>query len=82
MPASSTGAKSSAYRTSRVIAGQVTDDARARLAEIAGVQVLALTDRVWQPEEAFERAALLVEEATVEAGRARWLSERRGSPEP
>jgi len=31
--------------------------------------VLALTERVWQPEEAFERAALLVEEAALEAGR-------------
>jgi len=52
-----------------VVGGQVTDDARARLAEVAGVQVLALTERVWQMDEAFERAALLVEEATVEAGR-------------
>jgi glycerate kinase len=52
-----------------VVGGQVTDDARARLAEVAGVQVLALTERVWQTDEAFERAALLVEEATVEAGR-------------
>jgi glycerate kinase len=55
--------------TVAVVGGQVTDDARTRLSEIAGVQVLALTERVWQPEEAFERAALLVEEATVEAGR-------------
>ena len=35
------------------------------------VHVLALTDRVWQAGEAFARAALLVEEAAVEAGRAR-----------
>ena len=33
-------------------------------------QVLALTDRVWQAGEAFSRAAVLVEEAAVEAGRA------------
>jgi hypothetical protein len=32
-------------------------------------QVLALTDRVWHPDEAFTRAALLVEEAAVEAAR-------------
>jgi glycerate kinase len=52
-----------------VIAGQVTDDARAALAGRAGVEVLALTDRVWQAGEAYARAALLVEEAAVEAGR-------------
>ena len=55
---------------SAVIAGQVTDEARAALAERADVQVLALTDRVWQAGEAYSRAALLVEEAAVEAGRA------------
>ena len=32
--------------------------------------VLALTDRVWQAGEAFQRAALLVEEAAIEAARA------------
>ena len=32
-------------------------------------QVLALTDRAWQPAEAYERAALLLEEAAIEAGR-------------
>ena len=53
-----------------VIAGQVTDDARAALADRDGVTVLALTDRVWQAGEAYSRAALLVEEAAVEAGRA------------
>ncbi len=52
-----------------VIAGQVTDDARAALAKREGVDVLALTDRVWQAGEAYQRAALLVEEAAVEAGR-------------
>jgi glycerate kinase len=53
-----------------VIAGQVTDDARAMLEPRADVGVLALTDRVWQAGEAYARAALLVEEAAVEAGRA------------
>jgi glycerate kinase len=53
-----------------VIAGQVTDDARAALADRDDVTVLALTDRVWQAGEAYSRAALLVEEAAVEAGRA------------
>jgi glycerate kinase len=52
-----------------IIGGQVTDEARARLVARAGVRVLALTDRVWQADEAFTRAALLVEEAAVEAGR-------------
>ena len=52
-----------------VIAGQVTADARAALEDRAGVEVLALTDRVWQAGEAYARAALLVEEAAVEAGR-------------
>ncbi|MGZ8733621.1 MAG: glycerate kinase family protein [Acidimicrobiia bacterium] len=52
-----------------VIAGQVTDDAREELSVRAEVQVLALTDRVWQAGEAFVRAAILVEEAAVEAGR-------------
>ena len=45
-----------------VIAGQVTDDARGARGR-AGVEVLALTDRVWQAGEAYSRAALLVEEA-------------------
>jgi glycerate 2-kinase len=54
-----------------IIAGQVTDDARARIAEQrTGTQVLALTDRVWSDAEAHERAVLLVEEAAIEAGRA------------
>ena len=53
-----------------VIAGQVTDDAREELAVHAGAQLLALTDRVWQSAETFSRAATLVEEAALEAGRA------------
>jgi len=52
-----------------VVAGQVTDDAREELSVRADVQVLALTDRVWQAGEAFARAAQLVEEAALEAGR-------------
>ncbi|HZP28248.1 MAG TPA: glycerate kinase [Acidimicrobiia bacterium] len=53
-----------------LIAGQVTDEAREELAVIGHVRVLALTERVWQAGEAFARAALLVEEAAVELGRA------------
>jgi glycerate 2-kinase len=52
-----------------VIAGQVTGDAREELALHADTQLLALTDRVWQSGEAFARAATLVEEAALEAGR-------------
>ncbi len=52
-----------------VVAGQVTAEARDEIALHAGVQLLALTDRVWQAGEAFARAATLVEEAALEAGR-------------
>ena len=52
-----------------IVAGQATDEARAALAEHAGVQVLALTDRVWQSSETYTRTALLVEEAAIEAAR-------------
>jgi glycerate kinase len=52
-----------------VIVGQVTPDARDELAVRAQVQLLALTDRVWQAGEAFARAATLVQEAALEAGR-------------
>lgn len=52
-----------------VIAGQVTDDAREEASVLGTVQVLALTDRVWQAAEAYSRAALLVQEAAVEVGR-------------
>jgi glycerate 2-kinase len=54
---------------SAVIAGQVTDEAREEIALHAETQLLALTDRVWQSGEAFARAATLVEEAALEAGR-------------
>ena len=52
-----------------VIVGQATDAAREEASVLGDVQVLALTDRVWQAGEAFARAAILVEEAAVEAGR-------------
>lgn len=52
-----------------VIAGQVSLEARDELAVLGPVEVLALTDRVWQAGEAFARAALLVQEAATEAGR-------------
>jgi glycerate kinase len=51
-----------------VIAGQVTAEAREEVAVLAGVELYALTDRVWQSGEAFARAGLLVEEAAVDAG--------------
>lgn len=51
-----------------VIAGQVTDDAREEL-QVRHTSVLALTDRVWQASETYSRAALLVEEAAIEAAR-------------
>ena len=50
-----------------VVAGQVTADAREEAGVFPNVQVLALTDRVWQGGEAFARAATLVEEAAYEA---------------
>jgi glycerate kinase len=52
-----------------VVAGQVTPDAREELAVLGAVDVLALTDRVWQAGEAFARAGTLVEEAAIEVGR-------------
>ncbi len=52
-----------------VIVGQATDAAREEAGVLGDVQVLALTDRVWSAGEAFSRAAILVEEAAVEAGR-------------
>jgi glycerate kinase len=53
-----------------VIAGQVTEEAREEMGLRAAASLYALTDRVWQAGEAFARAALLVEEAAVEAGKA------------
>jgi glycerate kinase len=48
----------------------VTSISGSGAAEWPDVQVLTLTERVWQSSEAFTRAGLLVEEAAVEAGRA------------
>ncbi|MFI5047363.1 MAG: glycerate kinase [Acidimicrobiia bacterium] len=53
-----------------VIAGQVTAEAREEAQVFPNLQVLALTDRVWQGGEAFARAATLVEEAAYEAATA------------
>src|SRR5262249_13357153 len=50
-----------------IIAGQVTEEARAAL--IGRADVLALTDRAYQASEAYTRAATLVEEAAIEVGR-------------
>jgi glycerate kinase len=58
-----------------VIAGQIDPEARARLPRDA-VLAVSLTDRAWDLREAYERAALLVEEAAYEA--ARWALGRRG----
>ncbi|HEY8216739.1 MAG TPA: glycerate kinase [Acidimicrobiia bacterium] len=52
-----------------VIAGQMTDDAREELS-VLGATPYVLVDRVWNAGEAFARAAMLVEEAALEAGRA------------
>jgi glycerate kinase len=52
-----------------VIVGQATDAAREEASVLGDVQVLSLTDRVWQAGEAFSRAATLVEESAVEIGR-------------
>jgi glycerate kinase len=49
-----------------VIAGQVTDEAREEASVLGDIQLLSLTDRVWQAGETFARTALLVEEAAVE----------------
>lgn len=50
-----------------LIVGQVAADSTGLVP--GDVLVLALTDRVWQAGEAYGRAAVLVEEAAVEAGR-------------
>jgi glycerate 2-kinase len=53
-----------------VIVGQTTAEGRDELSVLGDVQLLTLTDRVWQSGEAFARAAVLVEEAAIEAGRS------------
>ncbi|HET9730615.1 MAG TPA: glycerate kinase [Acidimicrobiia bacterium] len=52
-----------------VIVGQATDEARDELRRRFNVQLLTLTDRAFSKSEAFDRAALLVEEAAIEAAR-------------
>jgi glycerate 2-kinase len=63
-----------------VIAGQVVESTRRQLVERAGVNVFALTDRAYDEEEAFTRAALLVEEAALEAGRLVLTGTATGRP--
>jgi glycerate kinase len=53
-----------------VIAGQATEDAREELSVLGAIDLYVLTERVWQSGEAYARAATLVEEAAIEAGRA------------
>jgi glycerate kinase len=65
-----------------IIAGQITDEGRERALAHPGVQVLSLTERAFQPSEAFERAALLVEEAAIEAGSAVLSGNGFDTPEP
>jgi glycerate kinase len=52
-----------------IIVGQATDDARASLAERSNTDVLTLVDRAFNEQDAFDRTALLVEEAAIAAGR-------------
>jgi glycerate kinase len=58
-----------------VIVGQAADGARDEIAVYPGVDLLVLTDRVWQAGETFSRTALLLEEAATETAR-RALSAR------
>jgi glycerate kinase len=55
--------------TRAVIAGQATPDGREEMSLLGDVQLLTLTERAYQASEAFSRAALLVEEAALEAAR-------------
>lgn len=52
-----------------VIAGQANEEGKDELSVRNAVDLYVLTDRVWQAGEAYSRAALLVEEAAVEAAR-------------
>ena len=63
-------AEAEGVRARAVVAGQIAEGT----APPDGVLVLALTDRVWQAEEAMTRAEILLEEAAVEVGR--WAEER------
>jgi glycerate kinase len=52
-----------------VIVGQATQEGRDELSVLGDVQLLTLTERAWTSGDAFARAALLVEEAAIEAAR-------------
>jgi glycerate kinase len=52
-----------------VIVGQATHEGRDELSVLGDVQLLTLTERAWTSGDAFARAALLVEEAAIEAAR-------------
>lgn len=53
-----------------VVVGDATDDGRTAARAAGDVPVFALIDRAWDDDDAFDRAAVLVEEATVEAVRS------------
>ncbi|HYV60284.1 MAG TPA: glycerate kinase [Acidimicrobiia bacterium] len=52
-----------------VIVGQATQEGRDELSVLGDVQLLTLVERAWTSGDAFARAALLVEEAAIEAAR-------------
>ena len=52
-----------------VIVGQATQDGRDELSVLGDVQLLTLVERAWTSGDAFARAAVLVQEASIEAGR-------------
>jgi glycerate kinase len=62
-----------------VIVGDATGDARHELAQRSRAQLLALTDRVADPSDAFSNAAALVEEAALAMGRRVVDADRRAS---
>jgi glycerate kinase len=53
-----------------VIAGQATVEGREELSVLGAADLYVLTERVWQSGEAYARAAELVEESAIEAGRS------------
>jgi glycerate kinase len=60
-----------------IIVGQATDDALASLAERNNTEVFSLVERAFNKQDAFDRSALLAEEAAIEAGR-----NALGTPQP
>jgi hypothetical protein len=52
-----------------VIVGQATQEGRDELSVLGDVQLLTLTERAGRSGDAFARAAVLVEEAAIEAAR-------------